>query len=392
MPAMEPHVIEVVDRLLLERGELDPVDCLLGLGLLQPDLAAAPRLGPGAIEAGLLVPVDTAAALLERAQKYASAQGLVPVNRRPEELPASSSRTHGARHRLMELCACTLRHSDDLHSQRDLFHDSAETATLHELRTALAEHSETAAKAALQRLRGLLADTQVSEDFAHLLEALGPSGGTPAERLHELDFDITPTALRCLGSRARTFLAPLWKRLGADISGAAFVPDAPNLHASYAYTRAQEWQAVAHSVESEPAWRAHAILVTRLAEARARQGQTDDARSLWVHLCWFHPDAAAPVLRRAPGDPVLARLWSRFEDADAELAIGDFPAWLLLADPRQSELVPADSAPDDSTGRAYAALHRVVVSRGEIDARRALHALRRDLLELYLAGRQFREI
>jgi hypothetical protein len=35
MHAIERRVVEVVDRLLLERGELDPIDCLVGFGLLR---------------------------------------------------------------------------------------------------------------------------------------------------------------------------------------------------------------------------------------------------------------------------------------------------------------------------------------------------------------------
>jgi len=337
----------------------------------------------------LLAPVGEAVALLEQAHAYASAQDLIAVPRTSAALQVPVSRRDDLSRRLMALCGSILRHSEGGRRQADLFHDSAQTAALNALKEALAEHRTEAAHSALQRLSGLTPDLQAIDDYTRLLQALVAPCTPPAERSRDLEMTITPLAWRCLGPRARDYLSPLWSDVAAALSETAFAPDTPHVHASYAHAQARQWSAVATSVEGAPDWPRHAALVVRLAEARARQGEENSARLLWAKLCWDHPETAPAILADAPGDPVVARLWSKFVDADAELAVGDFPAWLLLGDSHQAYLVPADCAPDNGEGRAYAALHRVVTSGADIAARIALHGLRPDLLRLYLAAKDF---
>jgi hypothetical protein len=390
MPAIERRVVEVVDRLLLERGELDPVDCLVGFGLLRQTEADARCCSGAEITSALLAPVGEAVALLEQAHTYAAAQNLVAVPRAPAALQQVRALRHDdPSRRLIELCCSILRHSEDGRRQADLFHDSAQTAVLNELKEALAEHRAEAARSTLQRLTDLTPDLQIIDNYTRLFQALVSAHTQPAERSRELELTVTPLAWRCLGPRARDYISPLWSELAAALRGTAFTPDTPHVHASYAHGQAQQWSAVATSVEDEPEWPRHAALVVRLAEARARQGQEDSARRLWVQLCWDHPEIAPAFLADAPGDPVVARLWGKFVDADAKFAVGDFPAWLLLGDAHQAHLVPAECAPDNGEGRAYAALHRLVTSGGDIKARIALRALRPDLLGLYLAAKNF---
>lgn len=384
------RVTEVVDHLLLEHGELDPFECLLGLGLLhRADYEAWRSARRMYLQSALLVPLQEAVASLEQAQAYARAQGLTAGTGRPAARGAASGDVGiGSSPRLAELCGCVLRRSDE-RPQTDLFHDSLQTVVLNKLWPALAEHRAEAARAALRRLDEVAPGLPAIEDYRRLLRACAPSPAPPPERLHELDTEIAPLAVRRLGPRARGYLSPLWTELAMALAGTAFSAAAPKLHASYAYAQARRWPEAARSVEAEPDWLRHATLVARLAEARARQGRQHAARRLWARLCWDHPKAAAGILAQAPGDPVLARLWGEFLGAEMAFAVRDFPAWLLLADPRQGDFVPADSAPDDTRGRAYAALHRVIASGGDMDARKALHALRPDLLKLYLAGKSF---
>src|SRR3970040_1913924 len=60
MSAIERRVVEVVDRLLLEHGELDPVDCLVGFGLLRRANADPPLVAGTEITSALLAPVAQA--------------------------------------------------------------------------------------------------------------------------------------------------------------------------------------------------------------------------------------------------------------------------------------------------------------------------------------------
>ncbi|HEX9877082.1 MAG TPA: hypothetical protein VGC50_10555 [Gammaproteobacteria bacterium] len=387
LPAIERRVVEVVDRLLLERGELDPLDCLIALGLRRQTDALGPS-GDTEIISTLLAPVGEAVALLEQAHAYATAQGLVVVARAPARSVGALPRDEASR-RLIELCDSILRHSEDTRRQADLFHDSTQTVALNGLKEALAEHRTQAARLALQRWSVLTPDTQAIEDYTRLLQVLAAPRAPPAEFSRELELTITPLAWRCLGPRAREYLSPLWSELAVAMVGTAFAPATPRAHASYARAQAQQWSAVMTSVEAESDWPRHAALVVRLAEARARQGEDATARRLWAQLCWDHAQEAPAILAEAPGDPVIARLWRKFVDADAKLAVGDFPAWLLLGDSHQAHFVPGECAPDNAEGLAYAALHRVVTSGGDIAARIALRTLRPDLLRLYLAAKDF---
>ena len=64
----------------------------------------------------------------------------------------------------------------------------------------------------------------------------------------------------------------------------------------------------------------------------------------------------------------------------------DFPAWLLVADPGTAAAVPAELAPPGPAGDAFRLLHRMVRGQDDLTARKALGALRPDLLRIYLAG------
>jgi len=160
------------------------------------------------------------------------------------------------------------------------------------------------------------------------------------------------------------------------------------LHASYAHAQAQAWNRVVLAIEVQLDVHPHPLLLVRLAEAYARQSGREAARRLWTRLCWEHPQTAAEILSRAPGDEGIARRWREFTSADAELPPEDFPAWLLIADLAQRSHVPRTLAPATPTGRVYAAVHELVSSNGAMSARAALHALRPELLRIYLDRRR----
>jgi len=101
-----------------------------------------------------------------------------------------------------------------------------------------------------------------------------------------------------------------------------------------------------------------------------------------------HPQTAAQTLAHAPGDDGIAQRWREFISADPELPSEDFPAWLLIADLSQRSHVPPALAPDNRNGRVYCAVHQLVTTDGEMQARMALHALRPDLLKIFLDRRR----
>ena len=381
--------LSTVDRLVLERGELDPLEFLLAMGCLDyADYREWRQRRRRELQSALTIPVEEVTAALAHAQAYAAEQHLSiepcpPTAWDQDQGPLSI----GPSKTLVQLCRQRLVRPGD-RRQGDLFLDSARTLALEALHRALAEHRFDAARTALERLSEL-PDTQgLVEDYHCLIRAAGPCSTPPAERLRELEEDLVPLAVRTLGARARDYVAPLWAQLAGRLEGRLFTPGWPNLHASYAHAQAQAWNKVALAIEAELDARAHPLLLVRLAEAYARQSRREDARRLWTRLCWEHPQTAAQTLARAPGDEGIAQRWREFISVDVELPPEDFPAWLLIADLAQRSHVPPALAPDTHTGRAYTAVYQLVSTDGEMTARAALHGLRPDLLKIFLDRRR----
>jgi len=379
-PSADVDIAAMVDGLLMTYGEVRLRDCLRLLGMLA-DGAAAPSLPASALDGLPALTCSNAAAIemLELARDYGLAQGLTEQRSTSEAGPVVGAKS------LAALCQCVLLPSED-REQADLFIDNALAVALHSLRQALAEHQLAKAEECLQRLVAL--DAPEHADYAQLLGAIAAPPASAAQRLQALQRDIGPLALRRLGRLAESFLQPLWIDLARQLADQAYSADAPELHASHAYARAGQWPQVIESAQREAAWQQQPVLIARVAEANARLLQRAAARQAWARLCWSFPAAAEGLLARAPGDAALARSWQAFGDAELELPTVDFPAWLLVADPQQQSLVPAALADADDCGRAYVLLHRLVTSGGAMPERKALHALRPELLRLYLAARR----
>lgn len=378
-----------VDRLVLERGELDPLEFMVAMGCLDhADYRQWRHRRRPELQSALTIPIEEVTAALAHAQAYAAEQELTvefspPTAWDQEQRPLSI----GASKTLTELCSQRLVRPRN-RRQADLFQDSARTVALEAVNRALAEHRLVAAHSALERLDEL-ADTQrLVQEYHRLIWGVESSSTRPAERFRELEEEVVPLATRLLRARARDFVAPLWAQLAERLEGYPFAPGSPNLHASYAHAQAQAWNRVVLAIEVQLDVHPHPLLLVRLAEAYARQSGREAARRLWTRLCWEHPQTAAEILSRAPGDEGIARRWREFTSADAELPPEDFPAWLLIADLAQRSHVPRTLAPATPTGRLYAAVHELVSSDGAMSARAALHALRPELLRIYLDRRR----
>jgi hypothetical protein len=381
------HIFSVADELVFRRGEFDPVEFLVSAGLLDEDEHREWLSGRrGELQSRLRCALDDALDALERARVYLRVQGLTAQPRRRPLRDGSAEGPVGASAALAELCSSCLVPAG---AQRDLFQDTALAAAESALRTALAEHRLGAAKDGLSSIQALGAPRVTAEGYRHLIEAAERDAtDAAADRLAAFEDVITPLASACLGSDAFAYLSKLWRSLAVQLRGAPFLPSSPKLHPSYAHFQAAQWRSVIDDIESDASWRQHPVLVARLAEAYGRLLNRPAARRAWALLYWAHPDAAAEALATASADPLLAKRWREFCDAEPALSAQNFPAWLLLADPSQRGFVPADLAPASPAGSAYAAMHRLLSNHDDIDARRELKAHSADLLEHYLAGRR----
>lgn len=371
---MNPHdIADAVDRLLLEQGELALLRLLQWLGLIE--------CRPGAVPVPLRWPADAAraVALLDSAQAYCCGQGLEAVDHAAS--PAWPMASTLAERELAQRCGIVMRRPDTA-TQFDLFHDSRSAYAEGSVRSALLERRFHQARSALQRCDDADAVAQLSQ----LIEALESPPAGAAQRITWLEQHITALAQRRLGSVAKAYLAGLWSDLAAELDAVPFDPNRPLEHASHAWLRAGNAERACASIERDADWERQPALIARMARARARTGRLAASRLAWMQLCWGHPAEAEAALSEDPGEYALKTHWSHFRSAELEFATSDFPAWMLVADPRHLDFVPLSALPEDAAGQAYQALSELIRRGGGMDARRRLHALHPSLLKLYLAA------
>lgn len=390
-----PDAIAITDRLLLEHGEFDAIEFLLRRGWIdRADLLAWRRGELATLQAALSTELASVIASLEAAIGYGKAQGL-----RREPRPAPTGRSsgqpllYGSDPHLSLLCAGLLRPPPD-RGQGDLFRDNAEVFAVDALRAALAEAGCEAAVEALGRLRQR-APAQ-AEAWAPLVEALADQ--QPAiHRIGPLSEHLTPLARRLLKARSRDYLAALWARLGEQLADQPFDAQQPERHASHAWMQAGHWRQAAASVTAIEGWIDTPLLLARMATIQARQHRPGDARRWRMQLCWRHPEAAAQhfdALGADDPDRALRRGWQAFNEAELQLPVTLFPAWLLLADPQQGQWLAADAMsglPADEHGtRVWLLIHRLLAEPGDVELRRQLKALQPELLRAFLGLRERR--
>ncbi|TLY75618.1 MAG: hypothetical protein E6K43_04935, partial [Gammaproteobacteria bacterium] len=142
-----------MDRLVLERGELDPLEFLLAMGCLDyADYREWRHRRRRELQSALTIPVEEVTAALAHAQAYAAEQHLgIEVCPPTAWDQDQGSLSIGPSKTLAELCSQRLVRPGD-RRQRDLFQDSARTVALEALNRTLAEHRFDAARTALERL------------------------------------------------------------------------------------------------------------------------------------------------------------------------------------------------------------------------------------------------
>ena len=173
------RLLSTVDRLLLERGELDPLEYLLAIGGVDyADYREWRHRRRPVLQSALRLPVEEVTAALAHAQAYAIEQRLSvevcpPTAWDQDQGPLSV----GPSRTLAELCSHRLvRPGNRL--QGDLFQDSAKTIALDAVNRALAEHRFDAGRSALERLSELPDTHVLVNDYLRLIRAATSARGT----------------------------------------------------------------------------------------------------------------------------------------------------------------------------------------------------------------------
>lgn len=388
-----PQAAAAVDRILLEQGEYSPLEFVLLDGMLAyTDYEAWRQERIAVLEDVLRDNVTHTRRLLQTASAYAARLGLVPET--VEYRSWVAQRSLRCSREADDLYRTRYRSPADTH-QLDLFHDSAEVVLLNGLRDALAAGRVPDTRRLLEQCRRTRPHHPLLPALERLMAAQRMLETPPrdaARDLARLLTEIEPAAARVLGVCARDFLVPHWRRVAAALAGNAFDPQRPELHASFAAARAEDWATVNSAVETEVDWKSHLALILRHAQAAERLGESETALADWCRLCWDFPhDAACELV----ASRLLAHEWSAFQDLHVALDTEDFPAWLAIRG-RLRCAIPADAG--NARVREIMAILRRLADRSEptpdratLADREALKALHPALFELYMAAVRQRE-
>jgi hypothetical protein len=390
-----PEIQSIVDQLLLEQGEYSPVELLLAEGRLSYADYEAWRCGQIAtLEEVLAGNAERIIKLLTQSVKYVRLLGL---NADRREFFSWGNET-GKRLNLSadpafsDLCSTHYRRTGN-EIQLDLFMDNTANVLANGIVDALTSRRSNEA----DRLLNRLLDTDPSHPRLGALETLchatqrltGPVNDYFAES-EFLEGCLVALANRELGSRARDYLPPFWRRLADALQAQVFDAERPLLHASYPLACARDWSGVKRSILAEPAWANHAALRCRLADAEFQLGEHRQALAHWCRLCRDFPTEAEQALTITPNKP-LQSAWSRYLDLDVEPALDTpfFPAWLLLERADTRDALPVhEFAQDNAASRAYCALWELLnagsaLSERTLELRRQLNLAQPALFTIY---------
>ncbi len=374
MTSVEATLQAQVDAQLLEQGAFAPLELLFNSGrLLYSDYEGWRRREIDLLDSALMGNIDNIKAEIQKAVSYAKRVGLVE---QPQEFHAwhtpGAAATGGSDRplrismdpQLQRLIGSRYVRPQNV-PQMDLFFDNPVVALTNGIARAVTLHDLSEAQRQLDQLYAQAPTHSDLAAFDQLLGALGRLGQPIEDPRQELAFllDVTPTARRLLGAQSRDLLSPLWLQLAKALANAAFDPDEPDLHRSFALTQAQDWAGASESVLSEPQWQRHAPLCLRQVESAFNRRRRAEALAAWCHVCWRTPtiaSAAADKLRQLE----LTALWQRFQDEEEPLTEADFAAWLLLQEPGLALQFPEDMAPGDTPPEQhYRLVHRWIQSR-----------------------------
>jgi len=391
------QIRETVDAMLLEHGVYDPLELLLRLGYIgHTDLQRWEAGGAGPLGDWLDHRNAEAFGALRAAARYAQSLGL------EASAPAAEAGQAEARAQLSSDTAKaalldTRYEPSRVTLQPDLFMPDGASVLEGAIVAALAGGQLAVAAEQVAQLRHRDPGHTSLHGFDTLIQAAYwslPDSGNQEQMLTTLQSRVTPLARRLLRTDARAYLTRLWRELAQRLAGRPFEPDRPQLHASFAAHRAEDWLGVVAAIETEPHWPERPVLVCRRALALHRLGQCDDALRAWHGLCWTRPSDARDLLsdRDLCADSVR-RLWRDFRDCGLGERAEDFPAWHLLVAPDVVQPLGFAHLPDDLPATAaYRTLYQLITARRsggrlgqeELQLRQALHSIHPGLFQAYL--------
>ncbi|MCU7936770.1 MAG: hypothetical protein KZQ99_18175 [Candidatus Thiodiazotropha sp. (ex Dulcina madagascariensis)] len=349
MNQREKQIREVVDRLLFEQGVYLPIELLLAEGrLLYADYEAWREGECDYLEDLLFGDAEQSHEMMQQAEAYARALGLTPEPQR--YLSWGIGQGKGLRFSPMsgpDSCFQTGYSKGGDAPQMDLLMESPGAILANGIIQALLQRDETEAGRLLERLFEVDPGHHQLGGFEQLVASAGR--GTPiddiARELQYMQQELGPLAEEILGSAARHFLAPQWRRLSQALTQVEFDPCKPELHGSYSSLQAEDWRQVKSRVEAASRWREQPLLLRRHARACGRLHLDLQALTGWFLLCWRFPEQALSIGSEA--EPEWQRSWRRFLELDPELPDSDFPAWLLIDHPGLARRLTTEQCLDD---------------------------------------------
>lgn len=379
-----------VDKQLLEQGCFSALELLLTTGRL--DYADYERWRLQEIESldgVLLGNPERIRGQLEDASTYAQTIGLEnepqtfepwcgeQAGKRISRNDASGTALRASSDsRLHELISSRFVHRQDA-PQLDMFFDNPVLVLVNGIVAALADRMLAEAERLLDQLYLQAPNQAELVDFDQLLAALRQAHqpvDNPANELTNLQ-QLAPVAARVLGAGSRDFIAPLWRRLAAALNGRSYYPHNAELHASYAFAQAWDWQGVRDAILAQPEWTSHAPLCLRMADACYYLRDQAAALTAWCLLCWHFPEQTVQALHaRTHPDTRMHSRWAAYLAIEEQIelatvpAVADFPAWLLLDEPGLIHQLPQRLSERESAGQKnYQTAHRLLAARAQED-------------------------
>lgn len=360
---MNHHIHRMVDQLLLEQGEYLPLELLLQEGRLNYTDYEAWRSGElHCLDEALFGDPEQMTQLLQQAADYLQHLGWQAEtiayrtwqNSSPRQLRFSQNST-------LDHCFHQRYRKPQDQPQLDLFTDAPATNLINGITQALIDLNTAEARRQLEHLYDNAPDHIRLGELECLVEASESQhtavGDAPAE-LQILQETLIPLADRLLGKEGRNLLVLLWRRLSRALHAQPYQASQPKLHVSYTATQAMDWDAVNQAIEQEPNWQTEPVLLLRHATASDYLHRQAEALQDWFLLCWQFPEKSN--LLKTSSNHALRQQWLSFLDLDPELPAQAFPAWLLIAEPGLTRILPEPGSMSDQSETACPTSYRTL--------------------------------